>query len=40
MVETNRTRDDFLALCLRNLWLLAALHNVKIELKNIPGEKI
>ena len=37
VVETNRTRDNFLALCLRNIWLLAALHDVEIEVKHIPG---
>ena len=30
---------NFLALCLRNIWLLAALHDVEIELKHIPGKK-
>ena len=39
VVETNRTRDEFLALCLRNIWLLAALHDVAIELKHIPGKE-
>ena len=39
VVETNRTRDEFLALCLRNIWLLAALHDVEIELKHIPGKE-
>ena len=38
VVETNRTRDNFLALCLRNIWLLAALHDVEIEVKHIPGK--
>ena len=38
VVETNRTRDEFLALCLRNIWLLAALHDVEIVFKHIPGE--
>ena len=39
VVKTNRTRDEFLALCLRNIWLLAALHDVEIELKHIPGKE-
>ena len=39
VVENNRTRDEFLALCLRNIWLLAALHDVEIELKHIPGKE-
>ena len=38
VVETNRTRDNFLALCLRNIWLLATLHDVEIEVKHIPGK--
>ena len=40
VVETNRTRDTFLALCLHNIWLLAALHNVEIEIKHIQGRNI
>ena len=39
VVKTNRTRGKFLALCLRNIWLLAALHDVEIELKHIPGKE-
>ena len=38
MVETNRTRDNFVALCLRSIWFLAALHDVEIEVKHIPGK--
>ena len=38
VVETNRTKDTFLALCLRNIWLLPALNDVDIELKHIPGK--
>ena len=38
VVETNRTRDNFLALCLRNIWLLAALHDVEVEVKHISGK--
>ena len=40
VVETNRTRDEFLALCLRNIWLLAALHDVEIELSIFQGKNI
>ena len=32
VVEANRTRDEFLALCLRNIWLL------EIVVKHIPGK--
>ena len=39
VVETKRTRDEFLALCLHNIWLLAALHDVEIEFKHIPGKE-
>ena len=38
MVETNRTKDTFLASCLGNLWLLTVLHDMEIEVKHIPGK--
>ena len=39
VVRTNKTRNEFLALCLRNIWLLAALHDVEIEIRHIRGKK-
>ena len=35
VVRTNKTRDEFLALCLQNIWLLAALHYVEIEIRQM-----
>ena len=31
--------DEFLALCLQNIWLLAAFHDVEIEIRHIMGKK-
>ena len=39
VVETSRTEDPFLFLCLRNIWLLVATYDVSIEIKHIPGRK-
>ena len=39
VVRTNKTRDEFLALCLRNIWLLAALHDMEIKIRHIRGKK-
>ena len=38
MKEINKTKDTFLALCLRNIWLLAVLHDVEIEVKHTSGK--
>ena len=38
VVETNKTKDNFLALCLCNVWMLAVLHDMEIEVKHISGK--
>ena len=36
--NTGRTRDAFLAACLRNLWLVAATANIDLRVKHIRGK--
>ena len=37
VVRTGKTRDQMLALCLRNIWLIAATHDIHIEIDHIQG---
>ena len=33
-----KTRDMFLAMCIRNIWLLLAQNNIKMKVAHIPGK--
>ena len=35
VVNTGKTRDEWLALCLRNIWLLAATHDITLRTDHI-----
>ena len=37
VVETGRTRDPFLALCIRNIWLITATWDIQLDICHIPG---
>ena len=37
VVETGRTRDQFLALCVRNIWLLTASLDIQLHIYHVPG---
>ena len=37
VVETGRTRDPFLALCIRNIWLITATWDIQLNIQHIPG---
>ena len=37
MVDTGKTRDTFLALCMRNIWLITATWDIQLEVRHIPG---
>ena len=37
VVRTGKTRDDMLALCLRNIWLITASHDVDLHIDHIQG---
>ena len=37
VVRTGKTKDHMLALCLRNIWLIAATYDIQIEIHHIQG---
>ena len=37
MVETGKTKDSFLALCVRNIWLLTASLDIELNINHVPG---
>ena len=37
MVKTGKTKDPFLALCIRNIWLLTASYDIDLDISHIPG---
>ena len=37
VVKTGKTKDPFLALCLRNIWLLTAHYDTDLDIAHIPG---
>ena len=39
VVGSGKTRDPYLAACLRNLWLLTATYDIELAVEHIPGEK-
>ena len=39
VVGSGKTRDKFLALCIWNIWLLAAHFDIDLEVKHVVGKK-
>ena len=39
VVRTSKTKDSFLALCIRNIWLLAVAYDIELHIDHIPGHK-
>ena len=39
VVSSSMTREKFLALCIRNIWLLAACYDIDLQVKHIVGKK-
>ena len=37
VVKTGKTNDPFLALCVRNIWLLTAFHDIDLQIHHVPG---
>ena len=37
VVKTGKTKDPFLALCIRNIWLLSAHYDIDLHIQHIPG---
>ena len=38
VLTTGRARDQTLATCARNIWLIAALNNIQFQFSHIPGK--
>ena len=36
VILSGKTKDPFLALCIRNIWLLAAFNDVELQVRHIP----
>ena len=39
VLNQGRTKDEFLATCARNIWLLSSLFNIHIQIIHIPGKR-
>ena len=39
VVKSGKTKDMFLVACIRNIWLLTAVHDIELEATHIPGAK-
>ena len=37
VVETRKTKESLLALCVRNIWLLTASYDINLNFSHIPG---
>ena len=37
VVEIRKTKDSFLALCVRNIWLLTASLDIELNISHVPG---
>ena len=35
VIRTSKTRDEFLACCLRNIWLVVSVYDIKLKLQDI-----
>ena len=38
VLNSGKTRDPFLALCARNVWLISAIFNIQLVFSHIPGK--
>ena len=39
VASSGKTRDPFLGACIRNIWLITAIHDIDLEIKHIQGTK-
>ena len=39
VLTTGKARDQMLATCARNIWLMAALNNIQFQFSHIPGKQ-
>ena len=38
VIQTSRTRDKFLACCLRNIWLIVSVYDIELDILHISGK--
>ena len=38
VLNTGKTRDPYLAVCARNIWYLASVHDIELQYVHIRGE--
>ena len=38
VIQTSRTRDQFLACCLRNIWLIVSVYDIELDILHISGK--
>ena len=38
VINSDKTRDSFLATCARNIWLLTAMFNIQLIMVHTPGK--
>ena len=38
VLNSGRTRDEFLATCSRNIWLLTSIFNIQLQVSHVPGK--
>ena len=39
VLTSGRTKDDILATCARNVWLLSVMFDISIHIEHIPGKQ-
>ena len=39
VVKSSKTKDQFLAACIRNIWLISASNDIEIVIEYIEGKK-
>ena len=39
VVHSGSTQDSFLALCLRNIWLICAQYDIKVVIRHVRGKQ-
>ena len=38
VIRTSKTRDEFLTCCLRNIWLVVSIYDIKLQMQHISGK--
>ena len=39
VIRTSKTRDEFLACCLRNIWLVVSVYDINLQIQHISGKE-